>query len=99
MDSNEKKSKRPRIGVRPINSDSVENRSDFSSQEGGHEGQERHQASYGNNTYGNNRPYQPRPYNNNRQGGYNNNRYNNQGGYNLYQIDNITCRNKKKYKT
>ena len=88
MDSNEKKSKRPRIGVRPINSDSVENRSDFSSQEGGHEGQERHQASsYGNNSYGNNRPYQPRPYNNNRQGGYNNrynNNNNNQGGYNRY---------------
>ncbi len=93
MDSNEKKSKRPRIGVRPINSDSVENRSDFSSQEGGHEGQERqerHQSSYGNSSYGNNRPYQPRPYNNNRQGGYNNNRYNNnnQGGYNRYNNNN-----------
>ena len=93
MDSNEKKSKRPRIGVRPINSDSVENRSDFSSQEGGHEGQERqerHQSSYGNSSYGNNRPYQPRPYNNNRQGVYNNNRYNNnnQGGYNRYNNNN-----------
>ncbi len=86
MDSNEKKSKRPRIGVRPINSDSVENRSDFSSQEGGHEGQERqerHQSSYGNSSYGNNRPYQPRPYNNNRQQGGNN-----QGGYNRYNNNN-----------
>lgn len=84
MDSNEKKSKRPRIGVRPVNSDSAENRSensDFNTQEGGHysESQERHQGTY--NSYGNNRPYQPRPYNNNRQGGYGNNRYNNQGGY------------------
>ncbi len=85
MDSNEKKSKRPRIGVRPVSSDGVENRSennDFK-QEGtlNHDSQERHQSSY--NSYGANRQYQPRPYNNNRQGGYNN-RYNNQGGYNRY---------------
>ena len=85
MDSNEKKSKRPRIGVRPVSSDSADNHSnDFNSQEGGShqpDSQERHQGSY--NSYGNNRPYQPRPYNNNRQGGYGNNRYNNnQGGYN-----------------
>lgn len=92
MDSNEKKSKRPRIGVRPVNPDSADNRSensDFNTQEGGHhtDSQERHQTSY--NSYGNNRPYQPRPYNNNRQGGYGNNRYNNnQGGYNRYNNNN-----------
>ena len=85
MDSNEKKSKRPRIGVRPVSSDSADNHSnDFNTQEGSShqpDSQERHQGSY--NSYGNNRPYQPRPYNNNRQGGYGNNRYNNnQGGYN-----------------
>ncbi len=69
MDSNEKKSKRPRIGVRPVSSDSAENlKNDFNTQEGNHQSdsQERHQGSY--NSYGNNRPYQPRPYNNNRQG-------------------------------
>ena len=58
-------------------------------QEGNHQSdsQERHQGSY--NSYGNNRPYQPRPYNNNRQGGYGNNRYsNNQGGYNRYNNNN-----------
>ena len=86
MDSNEKKSKRPRIGVRPVSSDSAENlKNDFNTQEGNHQSdsQERHQGSY--NSYGNNRPYQPRPYNNNRQGGYGNNRYsNNQGGYNRF---------------
>ena len=91
MDSNEKKSKRPRIGVRPVNSDSADNRSensDFNAQEGGRntDSQERHQGSF--NSYGNNRPYQPRPYNNNRQGGYGNNRYNNQGGYNRYNNNN-----------
>ncbi len=90
MDSNEKKSKRPRIGVRPVSSDSAENlKNDFNTQEGNHQSdsQERHQGSY--NSYGNNRPYQPRPYNNNRQGGYGNNRYsNNQGGYNRYNNNN-----------
>jgi len=90
MDSNEKKSKRPRIGVRPVSSDSAENlKNDFNTQEGNHQSdsQERHQVSY--NSYGNNRPYQPRPYNNNRQGGYGNNRYsNNQGGYNRYNNNN-----------
>lgn len=92
MDSNEKKSKRPRIGVRPVNFENSENHSDFNSQDNaassvassenlGEESQERRQGSY--NSYGNNRPYQARPYNNNRQGGYGNNRYNNnQGGYN-----------------
>ncbi|MCM1077690.1 MAG: RNA-binding S4 domain-containing protein [Bacteroides sp.] len=84
MDSNEKKNKRPRIGVRPVSQDSNDNHSDFNTQDGsGHQSdsQERHQGSY--NSYGNNRPYQQRPYNgNNRQGGYGNNRYNNQGGYN-----------------
>ena len=83
MDSNEKKSKRPRIGARPVNSDGAENRSenhDFTPRdENQHaDSQERGQSQYG--SYGN-RQYQPRPYNNNRQGGYNN-RYNNQGGYN-----------------
>ncbi|MCX4284774.1 MULTISPECIES: pseudouridine synthase [Duncaniella] len=90
MDSNEKKSKRPRIGVRPVSSDSAENlKNDFNTQEGNHQSdsQERYQGSY--NSYGNNRPYQPRPYNNNRQGGYGNNRYsNNQGGYNRYNNNN-----------
>ncbi|WP_304648944.1 pseudouridine synthase [uncultured Duncaniella sp.] len=90
MDSNEKKSKRPRIGVRPVSSDSAENlKNDFNTQEGNHQSdsQERHQGSY--NSYGNNRPYLPRPYNNNRQGGYGNNRYsNNQGGYNRYNNNN-----------
>ena len=90
MDSNEKKSKRPRIGVRPVSSDSAENlKNDFNTQEGNHQSdsQEHHQGSY--NSYGNNRPYQPRPYNNNRQGGYGNNRYsNNQGGYNRYNNNN-----------
>ena len=90
MDSNEKKSKRPRIGVRPVSSDSAENlKNDFNTQEGNHQSdsQERHQGSY--NSYGNNRPYQPRPYNDNRQGGYGNNRYsNNQGGYNRYNNNN-----------
>ncbi|MDE6859613.1 MAG: RNA-binding S4 domain-containing protein [Duncaniella sp.] len=89
MDSNEKKGKRPRIGVRPVNAEQPENRlentgSEFtpSNEHGQADNQERHQ-SYGNN-YGN-RPYQQRPYNN-RQGGYNNNnRYGNQqGGYNRY---------------
>ena len=83
MDSNEKKSKRPRIGVRPVSSDSADTHNDYTTQENGShqtEGQERHQGSY--NSYGNNRTYQPRPYNNNRQGSYGNNRYNNQGGYN-----------------
>jgi len=86
MDSNEKKGKRPRIGVRPVNADQPENHQDNTGSEfissndhGQADSQERHQP-YGNN-YGN-RPYQPRPYNN-RQGGYNNNRYGNtQGGYN-----------------
>ncbi|WP_290389103.1 pseudouridine synthase [uncultured Duncaniella sp.] len=90
MDSNEKKSKRPRFGVRPVSSDSAENlKNDFNTQEGNHQSdsQERYQGSY--NSYGNNRPYQPRPYNNNRQGGYGNNRYsNNQGGYNRYNNNN-----------
>ena len=85
MDSNEKKSKRPRIGVRPVSSESADSHSsDFNTQEGSvhqSDSQERHQGSY--NSYGNNnRPYQSRPYNNNRQGSYGNNRYNNQGGYN-----------------
>lgn len=80
MDSNEKKNKRPRIGMRPVNSEGLDNRSenqDFVSREDNQspDRQEREQGAYG---YGN-RQYQPRPYNNNRQGGYN--RYN-QGGYN-----------------
>ena len=95
MDSNEKKGKRPRIGVRPVNADQPEGRqeasaNDFNAQsDHAQQGdlQERRQ-SYGN-SYGN-RPYQQRPYNNNRQGGYgNNNRYgNNQNGYNRYPSNN-----------
>ena len=87
MDSNEKKGKRPRIGVRPVNAEQPDNLQEStgndynsSSDHGQVDSQERHQ-SYGNN-YGN-RQYQQRPYNNNRQGGYNNNnRYNKPGGYN-----------------
>ena len=88
MDSNEKKGKRPRISMRPYSVDSNdgarENVSgDFSSaSENSTEGQQR--PSYGSQSYGDRpqRPYQPRPYNNNRQGGYQNNRYgNNHGGY------------------
>ncbi|MCM1505380.1 MAG: RNA-binding S4 domain-containing protein [Muribaculum sp.] len=93
MDSNEKKSKRPRIGMRPVNQDGADHRpetNDFNSPDGGVQRtdgqQERHQGSYGN-SYGN-RPYQPRPYNNNRQGGYNNRYNNNQGGYGNNRFNN-----------
>ena len=87
MDSNEKKGKRPRIGARPYTADSHDGVRDNSSNdyapsaEGNAEGQS--QSSYGSQSYGERqqRPYQPRPYNNNRQGGYQNNRYGNQGGY------------------
>ncbi|MCM1137124.1 MAG: RNA-binding S4 domain-containing protein [Muribaculum sp.] len=84
MDSNEKKSKRPRIGARPVNADpdnhmeSSSNDYSTSNDHGQVDSQERRQSSF--SSYGN-RSYQQRPYNNNRQGGYN--RYNNQsGGYN-----------------
>ncbi len=88
MDSNEKKGKRPRIGSRPYPVDSHDNgrentSGEFTSgSENNSEGQHEHQNSYNNNSYGERpqRPYQPRPYNN-RQGGYQNNRYGNQGGY------------------
>ena len=88
MDSNEKKGKRPRIGMRPYSSDATEGTrdnvsgSDYSSAtENSGDGQPR--QSYSSQSYGDRpqRPYQPRPYNNNRQGGYQNNRYGNQGGY------------------
>ena len=88
MDSNEKKGKRPRIGSRPYPVDPHDNgRENISGEftsgtEPKQEGQHEQQNSYSNNSYGDRpqRPYQPRSYNN-RQGGYQNNRYGNQGGY------------------
>ncbi len=86
MDSNEKKSKRPRIGEsRSVNPDENDVRyekvnynqpSDYTSPS------ENSQS----NEFGGERHYQPRQYNNNRQGGYNRGYnqggYNNRGGYN-----------------
>ena len=78
MDSNEKKGKRPRIGARPISAANMDSHTTSDFEQTSKEGSQQEHRSYGNQGYNSNRPYQQRPYNN-RQGGYQNNRYNNQG--------------------
>ncbi len=79
MDSNEKKGKRPRIGARPVSAANQDSHTTDFEQSTKQDGTPQEHRSYNNQGYGSNRPYQQRPYNN-RQGGYQNNRYN-QGGY------------------
>lgn len=87
MESNEKKNRRPRIAARPSMPESDHtgdfNRTDDFSQnhEESHPSDHQEQRENGYSSY-NNQRYQSRPYNNNRQGGYTNNRYgNNQRPY------------------
>ncbi len=74
MDSNEKKSKRPRIGqIRTASSESPVNATDSSEASSNDYQQRSYHSDYQGgykprNNYGNQRPYQQRPYN---QGGYN----------------------------